>query len=78
MIRADIAIIGAGPGGYIAALRATQLGADVVCIEKQWIGGVCLNCGCIPTKALLRSAEVFALAKRAAEYGVITGEPQFD
>ena len=78
MMREDIAIIGAGPGGYVAALRAAQLGAEVVCIEKQWIGGVCLNCGCIPTKALLRSAEVFTLAKRASEFGVMTGEPQFD
>jgi dihydrolipoamide dehydrogenase len=78
MIRTDIAIIGAGPGGYVAALRAAQLGAQVVCIEKRWLGGVCLNEGCIPTKALLRSAEVLALVKEAAAYGVLVSEPRFD
>ena len=78
MIRADIAIIGAGPGGYVAALRASQLGAKVVCIEKKWVGGVCLNEGCIPTKALLRSAEVLTLVRGASAYGVVVGEPQFD
>ena len=78
MIRADIAIIGAGPGGYVAALRAAQLGAQVVCIEKQWVGGVCLNCGCIPTKALLRSAEVYSLVKEAEQFGVIAGQPSVD
>ena len=66
----DIAIVGGGPGGYVAALRAAQLGASVVVIEKDRLGGTCLNWGCIPTKALLTSAEVFALAKRAAEFGV--------
>ncbi|MCD6519860.1 MAG: dihydrolipoyl dehydrogenase [Anaerolineae bacterium] len=76
-MRTDIAIIGAGPGGYVAALRATQLGAQVVCIEKERVGGVCLNVGCVPTKALLRSAEVYALSKRAAEFGIVLGEPSF-
>ncbi|MFH1084650.1 MAG: dihydrolipoyl dehydrogenase [Chloroflexota bacterium] len=78
MIQADIAIIGAGPGGYVAALRASQLGAKVVCIEKEALGGVCLNWGCIPTKALLRSAEIYHLAKHGAAYGVLTGEVGFD
>jgi len=78
MMRTDIAIIGAGPGGYVAALRATQLGAQVVCIEKERVGGVCLNVGCVPTKALLRSAEVYALSERAAEFGIVLGEPSFD
>ncbi|MHB9032232.1 MAG: dihydrolipoyl dehydrogenase [Anaerolineae bacterium] len=77
-IKADLAIIGTGPGGYVAALRASQLGAKVICIEKQWVGGVCLNEGCIPTKALLRSAEVFALVRHAASYGVKVGEPTPD
>ena len=77
-IRADLAIIGAGPGGYVAALRAAQLGAKVVCVEKKWVGGVCLNEGCIPTKTLLRSAEVFALAKEAEKFGIHVGEPQVD
>lgn len=77
-LRADIAIIGTGPGGYVAALRASQLGAKVICVEKQWIGGVCLNEGCIPTKALLRSAEVFEVVKHAASYGIAVGEPKVD
>ena len=58
-IQTEIAILGAGPGGYVAALRAAQLGAQVVLIEENELGGVCLNVGCIPTKALLRSAEVY-------------------
>ncbi|MFP3897467.1 MAG: dihydrolipoyl dehydrogenase [Anaerolineales bacterium] len=78
MTRADIAIIGAGPGGYVAALRAAQLDAEVVCIERDRVGGVCLNWGCIPTKSLLRSAEIYALAKEAEEFGVVVGEPQVD
>ncbi len=78
MIRTQIAIVGAGPGGYVAALRASQLGAEVVCIEKEDVGGVCLNWGCIPTKALLRTAEVFDLARHAGEYGVLVDEPRLD
>ena len=78
MIRTDIAIIGGGPGGYVAALRASQLGAKAVCIERESLGGVCLNWGCIPTKALLRSAEVYSLAKNADEFGVVVSEPGFD
>ncbi len=77
-IRADIAIIGAGPGGYVAALRGAQLGAKVVVVEKQWLGGVCLNEGCIPTKALLRCAEVYTLAKRGATFGVHADNVTFD
>jgi dihydrolipoamide dehydrogenase len=68
--RADIAIIGGGPGGYVAALRAAQLGAGVVLVEEKHIGGVCLNVGCIPTKALLRSAEVYETLQRAHDFGV--------
>lgn len=78
MIRTRIAIIGTGPGGYVAALRAAQLGAQVVCIEKEDVGGVCLNWGCIPTKALLRTAEVYDLARQAGEFGVLVGEPRID
>ncbi|MCE5260278.1 MAG: dihydrolipoyl dehydrogenase [Chloroflexi bacterium] len=77
-VKADIAIIGTGPGGYVAALRASQLGAKVVCIEKKWVGGVCLNEGCIPTKALLRSAEVFSLVRHAATFGVEVEEPKIN
>jgi dihydrolipoyl dehydrogenase len=78
MRRTGFAIIGAGPGGYVAALRAAQLGAEVILIEKKWLGGVCLNVGCIPTKALLKSAEVFSLVGRAADYGVAAGQPRID
>jgi dihydrolipoamide dehydrogenase len=78
MRRTEFAIIGAGPGGYVAALRAAQLGAKVILIEKQWLGGVCLNVGCIPTKALLKSAEMFTLIGRASDYGVKTGQPSID
>ncbi|MFO7697095.1 MAG: dihydrolipoyl dehydrogenase [Anaerolineae bacterium] len=78
MIQTNIAIVGTGPGGYVAALRAAQLGASVVCIEREWVGGVCLNEGCIPTKALLRSAEVLELVRRAGEFGVQAGEVSLD
>jgi len=78
MRRTEFTIIGAGPGGYVAALRASQLGAKVILIEKQWLGGVCLNVGCIPTKTLLRSAEVFALMGRAADFGIAASAPSID
>ncbi len=70
MIQTDIAILGGGPGGYVAALRAAQLGAQVVLIEEKTIGGVCLNVGCIPTKALLRSAEVYRAFRQAETFGL--------
>jgi dihydrolipoamide dehydrogenase len=73
-----LAIVGGGPGGYVAAIRAAQLGLEPILIEKVRIGGVCLNWGCIPTKALLKSAEVFHLCKRAGEFGVEAGDPTFD
>ena len=66
----DVAVLGAGPGGYVAALRAAQLGARVALIEKQRVGGTCLNIGCIPTKALITSAELLFKARRADELGV--------
>ena len=77
----DIIIIGSGPGGYVAAIRASQLGKKVALVEKAELGGVCLNWGCIPTKALLKSAQVYTYCKNAAHYGVeITGEvkPDFE
>jgi dihydrolipoamide dehydrogenase len=67
----DVCVIGAGPGGYVAALRASQLGACVALIEEGEVGGVCLNVGCIPTKALLRSAEVYDTVRGAQEFGVL-------
>ncbi len=66
----DVAVIGAGPGGYVAAIRAAQLGLKTAVVERENLGGVCLNWGCIPTKSLLRSAEVLELAQHAADYGV--------
>ena len=56
----DVVVIGAGPGGYVAAIRAAQLGKSVAVVEREHLGGICLNWGCIPTKAMLRSAEVFS------------------
>ncbi len=66
----DVIVIGAGPGGYVAAIRAAQLGLSVVIVEREHMGGICLNWGCIPTKAMLRSAEVFHLMHRAKEFGL--------
>jgi len=66
----DVIVIGAGPGGYVAAIRAAQLGLKAVIVEREHLGGICLNWGCIPTKALLRSAEVFHLMHRAKEFGL--------
>jgi len=66
----DVVVLGAGPGGYVAAIRASQLGLKTAIIEKQYMGGVCLNIGCIPTKALLKNAEVaHTLKHRGKEFG---------
>jgi dihydrolipoamide dehydrogenase len=74
----DLLVLGGGPGGYVAAIRAAQLGARVALIEKDQIGGTCLNYGCIPTKALIRSVDVLETAKKAAEYGILTEKTSFD
>ncbi len=77
----DLLVIGSGPGGYVAAIRASQLGMKVGVVEKENLGGICLNWGCIPTKSLLKSAQAYEYALHAADYGVsITGEvkPDFD
>ena len=66
----DVVVIGAGPGGYVAAIRASQLGLKTAIVEREHMGGICLNWGCIPTKAMLRSSEVFHLMERAAEFGL--------
>lgn len=74
----DLVVIGAGPGGYVAAIRAAQLGQTVAIVERENLGGICLNWGCIPTKALLRSAEVFHLMHRAKEFGLAATGISFD
>jgi dihydrolipoamide dehydrogenase len=76
----DLIVIGSGPGGYVAAIRASQLGMSVACVERESLGGICLNWGCIPTKALLKSAEVFEYLKHAEDYGIeVEGvKPHFD
>lgn len=71
----DVIVIGSGPGGYVAAIRASQLGLKTAVVERENVGGICLNWGCIPTKSLLKSAQVYEYAKHAADYGVsVTGE----
>jgi dihydrolipoamide dehydrogenase len=65
----DVTVIGGGPGGYVAAIRASQFGKKVALVEKERVGGICLNWGCIPTKALLKSAEMMHSFRRAEEFG---------
>ncbi len=74
----DMIVIGAGPGGYVAAIRGSQLGLKVAIVEREHLGGICLNWGCIPTKAMLRSAEVFHLMHRAKEFGLSAAGVSFD
>ena len=74
----DVIVIGAGPGGYVAAIRAAQLGLSVAVVEREHMGGICLNWGCIPTKALLRSAEVFHLMERAKDFGLSAEKIGYD
>lgn len=74
----DIAVIGAGPGGYVAAIKAAQLGKSVALIEKEYLGGTCLNCGCIPTKTLIANAEVLQKIKKADQFGIHVENMKFD
>ena len=74
----DVAIIGSGPGGYVAAIKAAQLGLSVAIIEKEDVGGVCLNWGCIPTKTFLRSAEIIELVKKSSDFGIDISEYNFN
>jgi dihydrolipoamide dehydrogenase len=74
----DIIIIGSGPGGYVCAIRAAQLGFKTAIVERDYLGGICLNWGCIPTKALLRSAEMFHYLQHAKDYGLSAGEVSYD
>ncbi|NOY77313.1 MAG: dihydrolipoyl dehydrogenase [Calditrichaeota bacterium] len=77
-MQADLAVVGGGPGGYVAAIRASQLGLKTVVIEKADLGGICLNWGCIPAKTLLRSAEVYNLMKKAGTFGLSAENLSFD
>lgn len=74
----DLIVLGSGPGGYVAAIRASQLGLKTAIIEREALGGICLNWGCIPTKALLKSASVFEYINHAKEYGIEVGTPKAD
>jgi dihydrolipoamide dehydrogenase len=74
----DLIVIGAGPGGYVAAIKAAQLGLKVACVEQQYLGGTCLNVGCIPSKALLDSSERYASAQHLAERGITVGDVKLD
>lgn len=74
----DLVVVGGGPGGYVAAIRAAQLGMRTALVEKAKLGGICLNWGCIPTKALLRSADVLRLVRDASQFGIKVTEPQAD
>jgi len=74
----DIVVIGSGPGGYVTAIRAAQLGFKTAIVEKAYLGGICNNWGCIPTKALLRSAEIFHYMKHAKDYGLSADNVSFD
>lgn len=76
--RHDIIIVGGGPGGYVAAIRAAQLGLRTALVEREQLGGVCLNWGCIPTKTLLHAAEVWRSIKNAKDFGIQTSDPSFD
>lgn len=74
----DLIVIGSGPGGYVAAIRASQLGMKVAVVERESLGGICLNWGCIPTKALIKSAQVFEYIQHAADYGIKVGSAKVD
>ena len=74
----DVLVIGAGPGGYVCAIRAAQLGKSVAVVERENLGGICLNWGCIPTKALLRSSEIWHLMHRLSEFGLAADNLRFD
>ena len=74
----DLIVLGSGPGGYVAAIRAAQLGLKTAIVERELLGGICLNWGCIPTKALLRSAEIYHYLQHADAYGLSNDKPGFD
>src|ERR1700726_1062604 len=74
----DCVVIGSGPGGYVAAIRAAQLGMKTAVIEKDRVGGRCLNCACIPAKAVLRTADVLSEVREAKDFGIKVAEPEVD
>jgi dihydrolipoamide dehydrogenase len=74
----DLIIIGSGPGGYVAAIRAAQLGMSVAVVEKAELGGICLNWGCIPTKALIKNAEVWQNLRSLGDFGITISQPELD
>ena len=74
----DVIIIGSGPGGYVAAIRAAQLGFKTAIVERDYLGGICLNWGCIPTKALLRTSEIYGLIKHADAFGLSVKDVSYD
>src|SRR5215208_1560217 len=74
----DVLIIGSGPGGYVTAIRAAQLGFKTAIVEREHLGGICLNWGCIPTKALLRTSEIYHYMKHAKDYGLSADNVSFD
>ena len=74
----DLVILGSGPGGYVAAIRASQLGLKTAIIERERLGGICLNWGCIPTKALLRTSEIYHYMQNAESYGLSADNVSFD
>src|SRR5512147_2289502 len=74
----DVVVIGAGPGGYVCAIRAAQLGQKTAIVDKEWLGGVCLNVGCIPSKALLQNAAVAELLRRGKDFGFSVENVQLD
>ena len=74
----DLVVLGGGPGGYVAAIRANQLGMTVALVEDKHLGGICLNWGCIPTKALLKSAEVYSELSHSSDFGIEAGNLSFD
>ncbi|MCY4653974.1 MAG: FAD-dependent oxidoreductase, partial [Dehalococcoidia bacterium] len=74
MAEYDVLVLGSGPGGYVAAIRAGQLGMKTAVVERDALGGICLNWGCIPSKALIRNAEVLSIIRHADQYGIGVGE----
>jgi dihydrolipoamide dehydrogenase len=76
LINTDILIIGAGPGGYVAAIYAAKKGKQVTLVDKRWIGGACLNEGCIPTKALVKSAELYQEVLNGEKHGILLDNPR--